>query len=798
MRRALSASCFFVIALAVTHDAHAQVRRVPTPRFTTMSNSEDDEDDTPQQEIIEESTVSPLRARFGADHAEELLRTTESADIRRGIVRAASAGTPEAISMLVTQADGPSNDDLTLIELARALAPFANQEAPRQRLVQMLNATARSSRSRTTTTAISAARVDLARQIAARALVASRDPKALDAVGNAAREGGTSQQNALRALASDPVSSPTEGTYVPPSSAAVARALAQSGDLRALDALLAKAQGGAEASTRAACILALGQLGDGRVRPIAIAAFADQDAHVRAAAGEALVLVDALERFHAVTQLISGDETLRAGIRLAHRAQDGEVVKALAARFAAMNDPEVRLEILAALGRGIATDDGLKVLASVAADPKLGGDAIYAIARSPNPHAMATLERLARERPLRRLAVRGYVARAVLRGERSSDIETLVNELRTSNESPSRAIAAFARVALGHDDASDWLDDRDAAVRRAAAMGALASWNGHALPAANALLRRYVREPDEPTRAVLAIGLLGGDPSALVPTRSLVERIEAGGADAPLSAVALARAQGRHHQGEARAVRVLTGSDHARACRTRAWRERRTKRDGSARGSHAIRSGASRSPRADHRARDALARAVAQRDALGDGAVRSRGAHSRRRRARSLRRAAAVAVARARSRMAPRRNGERSRARSHDARVVRHRRRHRDPDRVRRRRLRARPRHPARRRPPRPRAHGPTAMTSAAPPSAQLNFEQSMERLSHIVEKLERGDLPLEESLKLFEEGVRLSRLAQDRLDNAQQRIERLLTVDSQGKARTAPFESTDDEEPPF
>ena len=77
-------------------------------------------------------------------------------------------------------------------------------------------------------------------------------------------------------------------------------------------------------------------------------------------------------------------------------------------------------------------------------------------------------------------------------------------------------------------------------------------------------------------------------------------------------------------------------------------------------------------------------------------------------------------------------------------------------------------------------------------------FEQSMERLGHIVEKLEEGELPLEQSLELFEEGVRLSRLAQERLDAAQQRIERLLTVDAQGKVRTAPFESSDDEEPPF
>jgi len=82
-----------------------------------------------------------------------------------------------------------------------------------------------------------------------------------------------------------------------------------------------------------------------------------------------------------------------------------------------------------------------------------------------------------------------------------------------------------------------------------------------------------------------------------------------------------------------------------------------------------------------------------------------------------------------------------------------------------------------------------------------VSFEQSMERLSVIVKKLEGGELPLEQSLQLFEEGVRLSRMAQQRLDSAQQRIERLLTVDSQGRPRTAPFETTTsepEEEPPF
>jgi exodeoxyribonuclease VII small subunit len=85
-------------------------------------------------------------------------------------------------------------------------------------------------------------------------------------------------------------------------------------------------------------------------------------------------------------------------------------------------------------------------------------------------------------------------------------------------------------------------------------------------------------------------------------------------------------------------------------------------------------------------------------------------------------------------------------------------------------------------------------MPSEKPPSSSVSFEQAMERLTSIVTQLERGELPLEDSLRLFEEGVKLSRMAQERLDSAQQRIERLLSVDAQGRPKTAPFESTDDE----
>jgi exodeoxyribonuclease VII small subunit len=86
-------------------------------------------------------------------------------------------------------------------------------------------------------------------------------------------------------------------------------------------------------------------------------------------------------------------------------------------------------------------------------------------------------------------------------------------------------------------------------------------------------------------------------------------------------------------------------------------------------------------------------------------------------------------------------------------------------------------------------------------PSPTLaSFEESIARLTQIVERLEEGELTLEESLQLFEEGVKLSRQSQERLDRAQKRVEKLLRVDEQGKTKTEPFETSkdDDDEAPF
>jgi len=77
-------------------------------------------------------------------------------------------------------------------------------------------------------------------------------------------------------------------------------------------------------------------------------------------------------------------------------------------------------------------------------------------------------------------------------------------------------------------------------------------------------------------------------------------------------------------------------------------------------------------------------------------------------------------------------------------------------------------------------------------------FESSLEELERIVRELEQGELTLEKSLELFEQGVKLSRDCQERLSQAERRIE-VLMRDNQGRATVAPFnpdgESSDDDD---
>ena len=69
-----------------------------------------------------------------------------------------------------------------------------------------------------------------------------------------------------------------------------------------------------------------------------------------------------------------------------------------------------------------------------------------------------------------------------------------------------------------------------------------------------------------------------------------------------------------------------------------------------------------------------------------------------------------------------------------------------------------------------------------------MDFEKKLNRLEEIVHKMEKGELALEESLKLFEEGIKLSRECHTQLNEAEVKVKKLVGIDAQGKAITEDF----------
>jgi exodeoxyribonuclease VII small subunit len=74
---------------------------------------------------------------------------------------------------------------------------------------------------------------------------------------------------------------------------------------------------------------------------------------------------------------------------------------------------------------------------------------------------------------------------------------------------------------------------------------------------------------------------------------------------------------------------------------------------------------------------------------------------------------------------------------------------------------------------------------------AEEKFEEALEKLEEIVKKMESGDLTLDESLKAFEEGIRLSRLCAQKIDEAERRVDILLK--SQEGFDVKPFKEKDE-----
>ena len=545
MRRAAILLAAFLLAPAA--DAQPGRFAPPPPR------REEPRPTTPAAVATPVAPSRELRAHVGVDMATRLLRSSDADERLRGISRAGQFGSAQAVALLVgtLETGGPTPgaarlDARALIEVARGLSRSVEQSAARSALKSIVE-TATPARSIGGDDGESAPRAELAREIAAIALASSGEPHAAELLIPIARGGGPGQNAATLALSAFPPQTP--GAIAGAATPQALRLAALLGDLRSVD-VVRSAIKSSDPLVRAAALVSSGELGDMRTIELARAALGERDPRVRTAAAEALVLLDAPEKRKAVEALLAEDVTALLGARLAERAQDAAVSKALAARVVATRSDITRSAAIAALGRG-ANSDAVRALVSLLANPKAQGDAADALARSPSSDAMTAIENAAGQPSLRRLAVRAYIVRALVRGERSAPLESVIAELERGREAADRALGVFARVTLHDADAADFLGDREPRVRRAAALGSLVDPSADTL---RALLDQRMTEVDEPTRVVLGIGLMGGDPDGRIATSALLDRAESGGPDAYLAAMALARRSDPAHESKVDAL----------------------------------------------------------------------------------------------------------------------------------------------------------------------------------------------------------------------------------------------------
>ena len=84
----------------------------------------------------------------------------------------------------------------------------------------------------------------------------------------------------------------------------------------------------------------------------------------------------------------------------------------------------------------------------------------------------------------------------------------------------------------------------------------------------------------------------------------------------------------------------------------------------------------------------------------------------------------------------------------------------------------------------------PARMDEQAPEIAEMSFEQALKALEDVVRRLEGGEVPLEESIGLYERGEQLRRHCQARLDAAQARIEKIVAGPDGKAAGAVPFDA--------
>jgi len=522
------------VAVALTFPTHAQ-----PARYSQVQSAPDPSARPPR--------ATTLKARTGTTRAQALLGSPYAADRMRGIERLGSFGSPPALELLVKWLDGGgANDSQMRLVAVRALAPHARQASVQQALVRIMTGVG-------STASKGDPMEPMVRSSAALALARSREAGAVRLLAKALRQEGPTAEVAAAALRAYP---PVDLTPLIDARGAPTRSLVtllgQLGDQRGFHPLRAFVRW-AQPDVRAEAAVALTELGD--LETVELARHwlkHEKSVPLRVAATRILAIARTADAPTAVARLLTEPETQAAGLELAVSSPHPKLVPTLAKLLDPPQGTDAAL-VLGAIGRA-GGSQAARLLARQLTRPELAKAAAYALALSAGDAATEQLELALRSAKTRRLAALASVVRErALGAEVAGTRDTLGALLTSRGDAADRSAGAWGLAVLEPSRLGSMLASKDPVVVRAAARAALAAG------ATTIAATRLAHESDVDVRTALCIGLATLEGADQVPTQTLLEMVEQGGACAPLAARALAARDSEELRPRVEAV--LAGSD---------------------------------------------------------------------------------------------------------------------------------------------------------------------------------------------------------------------------------------------
>ena len=469
-----------------------------------------------------------LKARFGPQAAERLLKNSDVEVRLRALDRLSAHGSDRAIEVLVQALDpgGAARSPRERLVATRALAAHARRPNVRQALLRVMSGTAPGQ------SEPGDALGNWVRATAALALSASGDNAGLAALGSALRQGGAMAELAAAALLAHPPRNlepilRSRGAATP----ALVETLGQLGDQRGF-ALLRNAVRGGSPELAAAAAIALTRLGD--LETVELARHwtrTKRDPALLLGAARILAMTRAPDRSQAIQRALGSPETHAQALELALADPESRLVDALIAELRGA-DGELRGRCLAALGRS-GDARAIRVLQAELAGPRAAA-AAYALALAESPLAARALELGLADPRQRRHALRALVIRELSLGEPARGTRSVIASLLGSSDHRERAAAAWALSAVDPARGASLIQSRDPAVLHAAARA------GTEPTLAAAAIRRLSVEQEPKARAALSIALAVPGMDDGLTTALLIDLLEHVPPAAPLAARGLA------------------------------------------------------------------------------------------------------------------------------------------------------------------------------------------------------------------------------------------------------------------